>query len=286
MISIIICSRKANISQELKDNIAATIGCEYELCVIDNSHNEYNIYTAYNEGVRRAKGDILCFMHEDILFRSEDWGKVLEESFEQESRVGCIGVVGIQYLPKQPIAMWHASAGVGGVLQGQKDEKGNYYVSNDLDPDIKGLTEVASLDGCFIVIKRELFSVIEWDAKTYGGFHIYDMDICMQVLQTGYKICVEPSIIIEHQSFGNATKEWYDSLLCFYAKWQDQLPIMRGMTMTHNELVWRNRMYDVVLDNQKLNCEINRIHQSYAYRVGKFLLTPFSYLRRKHGNKK
>ena len=66
MISLIICSRTADISDELKQNIATTIGCEYELCVIDNSRNEYSIFTAYNEGVRRAKGDILCFMHDDI----------------------------------------------------------------------------------------------------------------------------------------------------------------------------------------------------------------------------
>lgn len=286
MISIIICSRKADISQELKDNIAATIGCEYELCVIDNSRNEYNIFTAYNEGVRRAKGDILCFMHEDILFHSENWGAKLIDDYEKDKKIGCIGVVGIQFLPQKPMAMWNASAGIGGVLQGQKDQQGRYFVSDDLDKDTKKLTEVVALDGCLISIRRVLFDLIQWDEKTYGGFHIYDMDICMQVLQTGYKVCVEPSIIIEHQSLGNATKEWYDSLQSFYAKWQNDLPIMRGMTMTHNELSWRNRMYDVVLDNQKLNDEIDRIHQSYAYRVGKFLLTPFSYLRRKHGYKR
>ena len=74
LISLIICSRKADISEELKQNIAETIGCEYELCVIDNSRNEYSIFSAYNEGVRRAKGDILCFMHEDVLFRTNKWG--------------------------------------------------------------------------------------------------------------------------------------------------------------------------------------------------------------------
>ena len=60
MISCIICSRRPDISAELKENIASTIGCEYELVVIDNSKNEYSIFSAYNEGVRRAKGDILC----------------------------------------------------------------------------------------------------------------------------------------------------------------------------------------------------------------------------------
>lgn len=278
MISIIICSRKADISQDLKDNIAATIGCGYELCVIDNSRNEYNIFSAYNEGVRRAKGDILCFMHEDILFRCEDWGRKLISDYAKDKKIGCIGVVGIQFLPKKPMAMWNASAGIGGVLQGQKDQQGRYFVSDDLDKDTKELTEVVALDGCLISIRRTLFDLIQWDEKTYGGFHIYDMDICMQVLQANYKVCVEPSVIIEHQSLGNATREWYDSLQSFYAKWQNDLPIMRGMTLTKNELLWRERLYNLVLENQRLYKEIDRIHQSYSYKIGNFILRPLRYI--------
>jgi len=68
MISLISCSRNSDISLKLKDNIAATIGCDYELVFIDNSKNSYNIFQAYNEGVSRSKGDILCFMHDDVIF--------------------------------------------------------------------------------------------------------------------------------------------------------------------------------------------------------------------------
>ena len=50
-ISCIICSRNTEISEELRYNIDYTIGCDYELVVIDNSKKEYNIF-AYNEGVR------------------------------------------------------------------------------------------------------------------------------------------------------------------------------------------------------------------------------------------
>ena len=41
MITLIICSRNSDISNELKRNIAITIGVEYELVVIDNSKNDY-----------------------------------------------------------------------------------------------------------------------------------------------------------------------------------------------------------------------------------------------------
>ena len=60
MISIIICSRTPDISRELKQNIATKIGCDYELVVIDNSSNGHSIFSAYNEGVEKAKGELLC----------------------------------------------------------------------------------------------------------------------------------------------------------------------------------------------------------------------------------
>lgn len=74
MISCIICSRTSTISNELMQNISSTIGCEYEIITIDNSTNKHNIFQAYNEGIRRAKGEYLCFMHDDILYHTENWG--------------------------------------------------------------------------------------------------------------------------------------------------------------------------------------------------------------------
>ena len=46
MISCIICSRKSDISAELKQNIQDTIGTDYELVIIDNSHSQYSIFSA------------------------------------------------------------------------------------------------------------------------------------------------------------------------------------------------------------------------------------------------
>ena len=55
MLSLIICSRHSDISDKLKDNIQKTIIAEYELIVIDNSKNKYSIFSAYNEGVKKAR---------------------------------------------------------------------------------------------------------------------------------------------------------------------------------------------------------------------------------------
>ena len=41
MLSLIICSRTPRISKELERDIAETIGCEYELVVIDNTKGNF-----------------------------------------------------------------------------------------------------------------------------------------------------------------------------------------------------------------------------------------------------
>lgn len=76
-ISVIICTRQHDISPTQRANIASTIGCTHEIIVIDNSQNKYSIFEAYNEGVRRSCHDICCFMHDDVLLRTEGWGKTI-----------------------------------------------------------------------------------------------------------------------------------------------------------------------------------------------------------------
>src|SRR5574344_1136126 len=101
MISCIICSRTPEISIQQRENIEKTIGVEYEIVVIDNSRNTYTIFSAYNEGVKRAVGDILCFMHDDIIFETNEWGITVEQILKQ-TEIGAVGVAGTHYLPNFP----------------------------------------------------------------------------------------------------------------------------------------------------------------------------------------
>lgn len=93
MLSLIICSKHSRIDEFLKRNISETIGVDYEIVHIDNSKNQYTIFQAYNVGVQRAKGDYLCFMHEDVIYHSQGWGGVVQKCLEQDF-VGALGVVG------------------------------------------------------------------------------------------------------------------------------------------------------------------------------------------------
>lgn len=107
MISIIICSRTSVISDNLLDNILLTIGADHELIVIDNSENKYSIFEAYNIGINKSKGEIVCFIHDDINFLTLNWGGILIEIFNENKKVGLIGVAGAKSKTKMPSAWWN-----------------------------------------------------------------------------------------------------------------------------------------------------------------------------------
>lgn len=267
MISIIICSRKADISEELKQNIAKTIGCEHEICVIDNSRNDYTIFTAYNEGVRRAQGDILCFMHEDIVFRSQDWGKVVSKAFEDKT-IGCVGVIGSWFLPNKPASWWLCHADVGTVIQGYCDKKGKHSSFVDGVKPAKPITDVVVVDGCWFCIPKAMFKDIRFDEQTYNSFHCYDIDICMQVLKARKRVVVQSGIEIEHTSLGNVLTTYYEQLGRFYDKWKDELPCSVGMSLSDEMQTW---VSEILRDYQKSVQKNVRFENSRWYKLKKWI---------------
>lgn len=286
MISIIICSRKVDISDELKTNIATTIGCEYELCVIDNSSNSYNIFTAYNEGVKRAKGDVLCFVHEDVVFHTDNWGVDVTDLFLENCNIGAVGVVGGQYLSRNKVAWWDASPMIGEIIQGSTDKFGKYSAIFDSNGRVKNVTDVVAVDGCFLCIRASLFhNNIRWDDVSYKGFHLYDVDIAMQIIDKGYRVCICPGLLIEHKSRGCANGAYYDALNVFCCKWESKLPMYRGIEYKRNEVEWRERITDSIILQRILENRIHKLEKSKAYRLGKFFMKPF-YVIRDFVNKK
>jgi glycosyltransferase involved in cell wall biosynthesis len=121
MISIIICSRYSKISPELSSNIIKTIGCSFELIEINNSENQLSIFQAYNLGIQKSKGQFLCFMHEDIYFRSNNWGVKVIEHFSNED-IGMLGVIGGHFFPDTPATWWST-----GHISGQYHYSQNHF---------------------------------------------------------------------------------------------------------------------------------------------------------------
>ena len=280
MLSCIICSRKHDIPTELKDNIKNSIGCDYELIIIDNSHNQYSIFSAYNEGVKRAKGDILCFMHEDILYHTQNWGLLVEEHFKDEN-VGLIGVEGTHFSAKYPSPWWSSSLNSGQLIQGRTingvySSEEEYLWNRRITNSIQGTI----VDGLWMCIPNYLFknNILKFDEDTYNCFHCYDADMCMQTIFIGKQVHIVFDILIEHKSLGTPDINYFNQLDIWYKKWQNFLPLSQGIKMSDIEIADYNnisRNYtDLFRQNVNLIKQLDTIQRSKAYRIGKLLIKP------------
>lgn len=244
MISIIICSRSSDISPFLRDNIKATIGIDHEIIVIDNSNNQHSIFSAYNWGVKQSKYPYLCFMHDDIEYHTNNWGRAVLNHLNN-NKTGAIGIAGTPYHSYMPGAWWGSGIFYEHILQSSKINREPVLKSNS-----NGLVcrQAVALDGVWFCIKKSLFDLIKFDETSFKGFHFYDMDICMQMHRLGVKMDCINDVLIHHTSIGNTDNTWIENALIFQKKWQQVLPALcvdisfnqlcRFEYKTLNEFIW------------------------------------------------
>ena len=224
MLSIIICSRRNEIDSVLFENIKRSIGCEYELIIIDNSKNQKSIFEAYNLGISRSRGHFLCFMHDDILVHTNDWGNILESLFDGDLNLGLIGVAGAKFKSRMPSAWWdcpHDQKAVNMIQHFTKERivKWNYGFEQG------NSVEVAMIDGVFMAMRKN--EQIRFDTKM-KGFHNYDLNISLECKKNNYKIIVTNEILIEHFSLGNLDENWLLSTLKAHKIYTNYLPTSIG----------------------------------------------------------
>ena len=227
MISIIICSRYELLSNALLQNIADTIGVQYEIIHIANTCNQYSIFSAYNEGIKRSKFPYLCFIHEDVLFRSNNWGEKLATHLQQPDS-GVFGLAGRDIVTRVP-ASWTVKLPAVNIIQSSKNNRKRTKKRFKPKGFNQSKREVVLLDGVMLCMKRELMNSIKFD-ENFDGFHGYDFDICIQSAVMGLKNYVMYDIALEHLSRGNPDVIYYRNLIAIFKKWQNHLPLIGAST--------------------------------------------------------
>lgn len=220
MISFIICSISPEKANALTHNIKKTIGSSCEVLVMDNRNKSRGICKVYNEGAKRAKYENLCFLHEDVLFYGEGWGVEIEHKLA-EPNTGVIGFMGATYKSKVPSG-WNVYS---------KINRSHFIQSSGLkkrhSSEIVGdFSPCVVLDGACLFMRKEVWEKNKFDEIMCPGFHGYDIDICIQVMQAGYINYVCGTCWIEHFSEGNFNKEWAKTIITLHIeKWKDVLPL-------------------------------------------------------------
>lgn len=221
MISVIICSVKPERLSNISHNIHATIGVHYELIAVDNRNSGKGISRVYNEAAEIAKYEYLCFVHEDVIFHTKEWGRIIEKLFA-DNKVSLIGVSGSTYKSSVP-GSWVAC-----------DKK--YYRSNtlqhfdgdgvhqqQLNPFSEKFSDVSVIDGVFMVTRKSVWEKKRFDEHLLKGFHGYDLDFSLSIGLSD-RVVVTHEILLEHFSPGSFSRSWLNDILTLHQKWHYFLP--------------------------------------------------------------
>lgn len=206
MLSIIISSYQQYYYDQLVKNINETIGDNfiYEIIQIWNP-DLMSITKAYNLGAEKTQYENLLFLHEDIIFHTQNWGEKLLNHLNKE-KTGIIGIAGSSYVPAAP-SSWTVATQYNfvNILQGNKQNKDYTHLHS-----MAGNTaNVFAIDGVFLAIKKEKYIQLRFD-ENLKGFHGYDLDFSLRASQKFQNYVVE-DILIQHFSEGNLSKGWFDT---------------------------------------------------------------------------
>jgi Glycosyltransferase like family len=259
MISLIICSRNKQISASLVDNLEKTVGLPFETISVDNSTNQYSIFQAYNIGASKAQYECLCFMHEDILFHTVGWGRIVTEELN-DPHSGVIGVAGAIYKSEIESSWWMSN----------EEDFSFYHRYNLLQHFKSGIkkleakggekaTDSASvvvLDGVWMCCRKQFWESHPFDEKTYNGFHFYDLDFSLTAFVNGFTNKVTYRVLLEHFSAGQMDRNWIIDSKRFHRKWEKMLPastqpVLAGESEKINKGIIRNYL-QTLHGNQQL----------------------------------
>jgi len=168
-----------------------------------------NVPKAYNDGMKKAKRDIVIFVHHDVGLPAGFFTQ-LEESISnlQNEDWGVLGVAGC----------------LGSARFGYLMNRTNIWGSKESVPH-----EIDTLDELILIVKRD--SII-FDENIPSTHHMFGPDTCLQFKEQGKKnfsilaYCIHNCV--EHKGY---PQDFYDSAEYIKKKWPHRLPITTTCTV-------------------------------------------------------
>lgn len=262
MLSIIISSYNNANFLNLEANIAATCGIDYEIIRVENP-GTMSINAAYNQGIAKSHFDYLLFIHEDVIFETQDWGSILLNLFIEQPRTGLIGVAGTKFKTKAPSGWGESGKQFNEVYI--KQYNGEILVE-DFTKDYAGSSykEVAVLDGVFLATRKS--NNLFFD-ETLDGFHNYDIALSLRNREANKMAIVSFEIIIRHLSTGNYGHEWVRSTFQFYKKYKNLLPFALDKVSNSSEIekVAYYNFYSKCVDYKELRISLYFVLETFIH---------------------
>lgn len=214
---------------------------------LDNSVGN-SIAKKYNYAIEnyilKSNENIICFRHKDSYIKTPlDVCEYKLTKLFEDGDVGVAGVIGTIALDNNctwwngvPRAGGRQNYGSGSIIQGDLDNQLKLieYPMND-HPGVHDY--LATVDGCCMFFPKWIFEEgLRFD-ESLQGYHFYDTDISLQVLERGYKVSTI-DLEVHHYSKGQPPKNFAQLMKPFFDKWNKKVhsewPISRLSTFYKN----------------------------------------------------
>ena len=152
---------------------------------------------ARNFGADKASSEVLLFIDDDIEFLHPSTFLRLEQLFAKDPSIGIIGAIELSKPDCNPVLSHSADI----------ETVGKIFSSGEVCTGYdrlfgRGVTEVDHVRSAFLAIPKNVYCKVGGVDRAYDclgyGFRA-ETDFCMKVKRAGYKVVVDPQIIIWHK---------------------------------------------------------------------------------------
>lgn len=216
-VSVVACSIDEAKLANLRASCARAFGpWPFELVAIRDARS---LCEGFSRGFAATTGELVVFCHDDIEFLTPSIGPALARALD---RADVVGVVGSTRLAGPAFAWGGKAFTRGRVAEPARTGSGVDLVVYNPVPGVAG--GMVALDGLFIAARRAAVTAVGFDARTFDGFHLYDMDFCWRAHQAGYRLAVTSEIVVRHDSEGGFDARWE----AYARRFLEKHPTVRG----------------------------------------------------------
>ena len=199
-VSVVICS-----IDDAKHDRAVSLyrrlfeGVRHEIISIRNARS---LAEAYNWAVRNSVADVIVLSHDDVDVLADDFAARLFEHLRSFDVVGIVGSTRAD----GPTVGWSGHPHLRGWITHHSPSDPQWQV--DL-LDHRAVTGgIAVLDGVLLTARRKVLEAVPFDAASFDGFHLGDLDWSLRAARAGFRLGVGADLSVVHASRGNYDAVW------------------------------------------------------------------------------
>ncbi|HUV84521.1 MAG TPA: glycosyltransferase, partial [Methanosarcinales archaeon] len=189
---------------------------------LNNKKPLLELYTSLTNKDKHTPSEYVVFMHDDLHIVDLEFAEKLDLGFQLFDYFGVAGSNMMQVSEPR----WHQTPNANkktnhGLMEHQTLDGKRYMTSFGPYP-----ATCPIFDGVFMAFKWEVLEKLQ-NVPELDGFHLYDMEMCTQAYDLGYKGGVM-GIHMFHESRGEGilTSDWQRYANIYTNKWKDKYKII------------------------------------------------------------